>query len=216
MNPKTSTTVKTLSYYEQKGSDLAIKYASRLVPDYLAYLDSQITPANNVLDLGCGSARDLYHLKRLHPDTFFAGLDGSFSLLKSGGLYHSLQNPLMDPITLIHWSAPDPLPFLSDRFELIISSAFLHHFEEDQIRFLIQEIRRVLADQGNFVTAVGRRKSWSSGAFTDKHGRFYNNMSDDKWLSLFKSGFRSVQVIEEQECFLKQSEDIQWTIFRCR
>lgn len=215
MNSKAFTADTTLSYYEQRGYDLAIKYASRLVPDYLAYLDSQINLADNVLDLGCGSARDLYHLKRVHPDTFFTGLDGSFSLLKSGTLYHSLQNPLMDAITLIHWSAPDALPFFSKRFEMVISSAFLHHFEEDQIKTLIQEIQRVLTDQGNFVTAVGRRKSWSSGTFVDEHGRFYNNMNDDDWLKLFKAGFRSVEIVEQQECLLEQAEDIQWTIFHC-
>ena len=109
---------KTAGYYASKAADLAAKYAkaddlySKLFVKYL-------TPRSRVLDIGCGSGRDLASL--LRAGFTATGADSSAEMIRAAaGRYPELSNN-------IRLSGLPDLPGVENTFKGVLCSAVLQH-----------------------------------------------------------------------------------------
>jgi S-adenosylmethionine-diacylgycerolhomoserine-N-methlytransferase len=87
----------------------------------------EISEGDTVLEVGCGTGRNLIKLANKHPNVNFYGLDASTEMLKTAqGKVNSLEDNVADRIMLRHSMAED-LDYsktfgLRDRFDVIFYS----------------------------------------------------------------------------------------------
>ncbi len=102
----------------------------------------------NVLDIGCGAGLDMFILKNRLPDSFVAGVDISFPLLKENKRH-------ADAIVLN--ADGSVLPFKNRVFDLVIMNGFLNLVIDK--KFFLAEVGRVLKSNGYiFVADIFRKK----------------------------------------------------------
>lgn len=144
-----------------------------------------IRPGARVVDVGCGSGRDLrrFRTRGLHP----TGLDSSEPLVILARRFSECE--------VVHGRIED-LPFEAGRFEGVWAMASLHHLQPLVLPAALAECRRVLAPHGTLFLS----NKVGSGPMIDGEGRFINAMRAHEWSLLLKeNGFRVKDAREELE-----------------
>lgn len=107
-----------------------------------------------VLDLGCGSGRHLVYLAKRGFDVY--GIDIAKHGIKIAA------NCLKKENLKAHLKVGDiykKLPYKSNFFDAIISTATLHHNKIENIRKLIKEMERILKPKGLIFITVAKKRS---------------------------------------------------------
>ena len=91
--------------------------------------------AVSVLDVGAGGCDLAAAISMLHPGIRITALD----LNKRAGEYSKRKHP---HISIVHGSVLD-LPFEPQSFDIVHASLFLHHFTEEELRFVLNAIYTV-------------------------------------------------------------------------
>ena len=99
--------------------------------------------ADTILDLGCGSGRHVVYLARAGFSVY--GLDNSPEGIQIGRQWLAEEGLEAD---LRLGSMTDRLPFDDSFFDAVISVQVIHHARIMSIRFIVQEIGRVLTKGG--------------------------------------------------------------------
>ncbi|MBC7399729.1 MAG: class I SAM-dependent methyltransferase [Mucilaginibacter sp.] len=101
-----------------------------------------------VLDIGCGTGRNLHYFLRNHYEVF--GVDQSADAINAVGYLSAALAP-NNPTENFSVANADDLPFGDETFDLVISSAVLH-FAENELHFdaMVAEAFRVLKPGGYF------------------------------------------------------------------
>ena len=109
-------------------------------------LKGRITPAMSLLDAGCGNGRNLIYFLR-HNFQVFA-VDSNPQLIQQVSLLASNLAPHLSSDNFLVADVAD-MPFPSDKFDLVISSAVLH-FARDKQHFdrMLDDMWRVLKPGG--------------------------------------------------------------------
>ena len=105
-----------------------------------------------ILDLGCGSGRDLIYLAELGFELY--GLDFSEEGIRAASTRIQEKNL---PMNLKVSSIYEKLPYEDQVFDAIIGIRTLHHGTIENIRALIQEIERILKPHGLIYITVRKR-----------------------------------------------------------
>ena len=135
---------RTNSYYSSKSFDLAGKYSkaddlfSKLFVKYLS-------PTSKILDIGCGSGRDIAGL--LKKGFAVRGADSSKAMIDSAVIRYP---ELADKIVLS--GLPD-LPGIDTAYNGILCSAVLQHIPDSNLYESFRRIRELLEDEGIFVAS---------------------------------------------------------------
>jgi SAM-dependent methyltransferase len=114
------------------GSDL--DWRGRWTAPFLPLIDGP-----RVLDLGCGTGNELRALRDSGHDA--VGLDFSDEALDSARAKR-IDAPL------VRADMAEPLPFLDDRFDAVMSNVAFHYFPDAPTRRILSEIRRILRPGG--------------------------------------------------------------------
>lgn len=101
--------------------------------------------ARTALDLGCGLGEDAL---QLHA----AGLTVTGMDYSPAGI--ALAQRLHPEITFVQGDLREPLPFPDGSFDVIVSGFALHYFLDAEMQQIVQELRRVLTDQGLLIARV--------------------------------------------------------------
>ena len=135
---------RTNSYYSSKAAVLSEKYSktddlfSRLFVKYLSR-------GNNILDIGCGSGRDISGL--IKKGFAVTGTDSSKAMIDSAVIRYP---ELTDKIVLS--GLPD-LPGIDTAYNGILCSAVLQHIPDSNLYESFRRIRELLEDEGIFVVS---------------------------------------------------------------
>jgi ubiquinone/menaquinone biosynthesis C-methylase UbiE len=107
---------------------------------------AQIAPGDRVLDVGCGTGTQAILVKKTHPDTHVAGLDGDPKALAIG------QRKAAKAGVEIAFSEglSYALPYPDSSCERVFSSLLFHHLTGEHKRRTLAEILRVLVPGGTF------------------------------------------------------------------
>jgi SAM-dependent methyltransferase len=180
----------TLAYYERH----AAEYASTTTPiSMLAFASrfAELLPSRaSVLDVGCGSGRDLRAMSTFGLTC--TGLDLSPLLASRAASYSGCPVIVGDMRSI---------PFGDATFMGVWASASLLHLPRDEIGCGLAECNRVLARGGVFFSSM---KS-GHGEGYDPQGRYYSYVTQEEWASLLRRGGFSPLTIEENSDSAAQS-----------
>jgi SAM-dependent methyltransferase len=184
----------TLAYYESH----AAEYAAATEPISMASFTSRFAALlpyrAPVLDLGCGSGRDLRALTKLGLRC--TGLDLSPTLAIRAARYSGC------PVVVGDMRA---LPFQNGNFTGIWASASLLHLPRADLSGGLAECRRVLRDGGIFFSSMklGRGEGY------DTRGRWFSYVTQPEWVSLLEqAGFF---VLTTEQSSVPGEQDHPWS-----
>jgi SAM-dependent methyltransferase len=173
----------TNAFYEAN----AEKYADATMPFdtvvRIAWFASLLRPDARVLDAGCGSGRDLIHLKaaRLRP----SGLDISPSLVAI-----ARRNSLVS-VTIGDLRTP---PFPPSSFEGVWAMASLLHLEPGETTGALTALRELLVPGGVLFASVKRGR----GRVCDRDGRWFTLHDETGWAKhLRRAGLEVIEMTSE-------------------
>ena len=156
---------KTLDYYNSNAKELAQRYEA--APSSLApHFASAFTPGGRVLDIGCGSGRDLAELHNLGFQAY--GLDGTTELV---GLAQALHPELRGRV--VHGLLPEfAVPF-GGEFDGIVCCAVLMHIDFTELFNAALAIKRCLKVNGRLLISVPSQRSDTDETERDVNGRLF-------------------------------------------
>ena len=156
----------TLDYYRTHAAQVAARYES-IVSGMAAHFEQVFPIGSRVLDVGCGSGRDMALLRAMGRDAY--GIDASEPLTALAQQYHP---DLAGRVTL--GTLPDsPVPF-GGQFDGVLCSAVLMHIPLAQQPAAIDFVRRCLKPGGTFLYSVPiRREDAVAGDQRDAAGRLF-------------------------------------------
>jgi len=175
----------THSYYENYAREYFRATYNLNLSHIWKKLESQLKPDAFILDLGCGSGRDL--LRFSHQGFRAIGIDYSYNLLKLAANYSH------QPVVLGNLAT---LPFLENTFDAAWSIGSLLHFPRQSLSAVLSQIRRVLKPNTPFLTSVKK----GDGEIIDNFGRYtvFYNLEEWKYL-IEEAGFKMIEINEEKE-----------------
>lgn len=148
-----SADIDTIAYYSNNAAVVAQRYEEAFFGDihYEAIqefiLDDSIGRSINLIDIGCGSGRDLSYWHKLNIDCY--GIDASMNMIDAAISAHP---ELKGRIFF------DELPFLnntpSNFYSVVTCSAVLMHLNLEAIKESIKTFKRILNAQGKLIISV--------------------------------------------------------------
>lgn len=140
----------TLDYYRTHAAQVAARYES-IVSGMAAHFEQVFPAGSRVLDVGCGSGRDMALLCALGRDAY--GIDASEPLITLAQQYHPDLTGRVAVGTL-----PDSTVPFDGQFDGVLCSAVLMHVPLAQQPAAIDFVRRCLKPGGSFLYSVPTRR----------------------------------------------------------
>jgi ubiquinone/menaquinone biosynthesis C-methylase UbiE/SOS-response transcriptional repressor LexA len=174
---------KTSTYYSRNAEHLARKYAdvSRRYEDHLI---TAFGKTQKILDVGCGTGRDLALLLRMGKDAY--GVDPSKEMLVAASSSLA-QEGLSGQGRLFEGELPGLNLFNEAEFDGVLCSAVLMHLPEEEIFDAVYTLRRVIRPGGTLVVSVPvERADVDQQTRRDAHGRLFTDLPPQKLHLLFE------------------------------
>ena len=175
----------TLKYYSDNAAQVAERYES-VVSDLSAHFADSFSKGGKVLDIGCGSGRDLAVLYKLGFDCY--GVDPVLEFVEIAQQIHP---ELENRIAL--GKLPDlQVPF-NGNFDGVLCSAVLMHIDIQQLPATVTAIKSCLKVGGRLLYSVPSKRLDVVGSNRDANGRLFIPDQADRLNSLFSSiGFTEI------------------------
>lgn len=175
--------IQTSQFYTENAELISSKYRSAGAGISL-YFDQAFTPGCLVLDIGCGSGRDLNALINAKYDAY--GVDSCKAFVKSMPVYYSETQG-----RVAHDSLPDLMTVKDKLFDGVLCSAVLMHLPEELLFDSVYSIRRVLKENGRLLISVPLGLSLNGNR--DEEGRLFNGITPENFRLIFERiGFRLI------------------------
>ena len=175
----------TLKYYSDNAAQVAERYES-VVSDLSAHFADSFSKGGKILDIGCGSGRDLAVLYRLGYDCY--GVDPTPEFVAIAQQLHSeLEN------RIFLGKLPDlQVPF-NDNFDGVLCSAVLMHIDIEQLPATAMAIKSCLKVGGRLLYSVPSKRTDVVESNRDLNGRLFIPDQAVRLNSLFSSiGFTEI------------------------
>jgi SAM-dependent methyltransferase len=172
----------TRQYYELHAAEYFNATRDVQLTHLWEVITRELPPQALILDLGCGSGRDLRYFSR--HGFRVVGLDYSFCLLKlAGGFSH--QPVIFGDI--------NRLPFQESTFDAVWAVGSLLHISRNQIAPVLGQIHKTLKPTGQFLASIKK----GDGDLIDLMGRRSFLYQPQEWASLLHETRFQISELEE-------------------
>ncbi|NCC62731.1 MAG: class I SAM-dependent methyltransferase, partial [Verrucomicrobiae bacterium] len=137
---------KTLNYYQEHAADLAERYDTAQ-SGIAAFFEQAFSGKNRIIDIGCGTGRDLNTLLEMGYDAI--GIDPCQELLDQAVKKYPKTRGKMRVDVL-----PDLKTLPKGHFEGILCSSVLMHLPEELLFDSIYALRGILKPKGRLLMSV--------------------------------------------------------------
>jgi SAM-dependent methyltransferase len=175
----------TINFYRNNAKEVAERYES-VVNDLSKHFSDAFNTGRKVLDIGCGSGRDLALLQKLGYECY--GVDPTQQFVQIAQEIHpELKN------RIIQDSLPDlSVPF-DGGFDGVLCSAVLMHIEVEQLPAAAKAIKACLRVGGRLLFSVPSKRLDVVSEDRDQNGRlFIPNQANRLKLIYEDLGFKTV------------------------
>jgi len=192
---------QTLAYYSSKAVDVALRYESTESP-LAKYFAEAFLPLGKILDVGCGSGRDLTLLTSLGFDAY--GVDATPEFVN---IAQKLHPELLGRVIVGH------LPGLENtflgKFDGILCCAVLMHLDESILERSVHSFKEVLKNEGRILISVPAARPDAQETGRDQFGRLFKNYSSNYLKNVFeKVGFGLLKEWANEDAL--QRSGIEW------
>jgi SAM-dependent methyltransferase len=156
---------QTLNYYSANATDVAHRYEATSSP-LAGRFASSFEAGGRVLDLGCGSGRDMAELRRQGFDPY--GMDGTPAFVQ---IAQELHSELRGKV--VHGVLPDfQVPF-GGQFDGVLCSAVLMHIDATELFNAALAIKRSLKVNGRLLISIPSQRPDVATNERDAAGRLF-------------------------------------------
>jgi len=175
----------TVNYYSQNANLVADRYEA-VVSSLSEHFFDAFKPNSKMLDIGCGSGRDLAVLHKLGHDCY--GIDPTPEFVEIAQRIHP---ELIDRLSLA--SLPELQPPFGGDFDGVLCSAVLMHIDVDQLTQAASSIKRCLKIGGRLLYSVPSKRLDVISENRDANGRLFIPDQSGRLQSILESlGFECI------------------------
>ncbi len=157
--------INTVNYYSQNAKQVADRYEA-VVSSLSEHFRVAFKPNSKVLDIGCGSGRDLAVLHKLGHDCY--GIDPTREFVEIAQRVHpELSN------RIAQGSLPEMKPPFGGEFDAVLCSAVLMHIDVDQLHLAASSIKSCLKVGGRLLYSVPSKRLDVVSENRDANGRLF-------------------------------------------
>lgn len=199
---------ETLSFYERNFDELSEVY-SRESLDWQESLLHTFRNARKILDVGCGTGRDLAFFLRKGKDAY--GIEASRRMLDLADA-KLVSEGLSGAGRLFGATLPELGVFAEGEFDGVLCSAVLMHLPDEEIFDAVYALRRILRPGGTLLVSVpSRRPDVDPITRRDAHGRLFSDLPSAKLRLLFERVGFAVQEFKTSPDSLGR-KGIEWSV----
>jgi 2-polyprenyl-3-methyl-5-hydroxy-6-metoxy-1,4-benzoquinol methylase len=177
----------TLAYYNTHAPELAARY-EQVSSIVMARFESTFTKGSKLLDIGCGSGRDLALLARMGFDVY--GVDPSAEFIQLAQQTH----PELKGRLSVRGLPDLGIPF-EGNFDGVLCYGVLMHLSPEALIRSAQSLRACLKRHGRVIIAIPAKKPGIDTQNRDEEGRLFQLHRGEDLQSLFASN--SFDLIEQ-------------------
>lgn len=155
----------TVNYYSMNATQVADRYEA-VVSSLSEHFFVSYKPNSKLLDIGCGSGRDLAVLHKLGHQCY--GIDPTPEFVEIAQLVHpELSN------RIVQGGLPDMTPPFGGEFDGVLCSAVLMHIDVDQLHLAASSIKNCLKIGGRLLYSVPSKRLDVVSENRDANGRLF-------------------------------------------
>jgi 2-polyprenyl-3-methyl-5-hydroxy-6-metoxy-1,4-benzoquinol methylase len=176
----------TLAYYNTHAPELAARY-EQVSSIAVARFESTFTTGGKLLDIGCGSGRDLALLARMGFDVY--GVDPSAEFIQLAQHTH----PELEGRLSVSGLPELGIPF-GGNFDGVLCYGVLMHLNQEALVRSVKSLRACLKPYGRAIVAIPAKKPGIDKQHRDEEGRLFQLYRGEDLQSLFSSnGFELIE-----------------------
>lgn len=176
----------TINFYRDNAKQVAERYES-VVNDLSRHFTEAFNTGQKILDIGCGSGRDLAVLHKLGYETY--GVDPTPQFVQLSQDIHPELSGRIIQGGLPNLSAP-----FDGEFDGVLCSAVLMHIEVEQLPAAAKAIKACLKVGGRLLFSVPRKRLDVVSENRDQNGRLFIPNQADRLKLIFEFlGFKTIE-----------------------
>lgn len=184
---------RTIEVYDEKAPEYARRYGGVELPLWHRVMN-YLKPGATVLDLGCGTGRDVAFLQKKGFDAY--GVDASVGMIEAAKEAHP---------NLGNRFSVSSLPFSEEnkparKFAAVSLVAVLMHVPDEDLFSVFRQVRSLLAPEGVLVLSASQKRQNLDDASRDPTERLFRERPSEEYQRMLDGlGFQLLEVQEDED-----------------
>jgi 2-polyprenyl-3-methyl-5-hydroxy-6-metoxy-1,4-benzoquinol methylase len=198
---------RTVSFYSANAKDVADRYESVQSP-LAGYFSTVFSPGGKILDIGCGSGRDMAELTRQGYSAY--GIDATPEFVQLAQALHPELTGRVSQAVLPDFEVP-----FGGNFDGVLCSAVLMHIDTADLLTAALSIKRCLKVNGRLLLSVPSHRSDVSETERDSTGRLFKSHTAADLSLIFEGlGFTLIDQWKNQDAMDRHGVEWVTVVFR--